>query len=102
MNKGYTHSEETKKLMSEKAKLRPVRTGEDAPNYGKKRTEESKKKTSESMASKWLIKFPDGHEEVIVSLRNFCTENNLRAASMVDVSKGRSESYKGYTCKKLQ
>lgn len=43
---GYKHTDEAKKVISEKAKLRKVKTGEESPFYGKTLSEDTKTKIS--------------------------------------------------------
>jgi group I intron endonuclease len=100
---GKTHDEETRKIMSEKAKLRPTRLGENAPNYGKTHTDEWKKTMAEKNAtSSWIIIFPDGHNETIKNLKNFCRENGLTFSNMLAVAGGRQKQHKGYKCFKTE
>ncbi len=52
-----------------------------------------------SNAKKYKIISPDGKKNIIYGeLRNFCKENKLWYAGMLDVRFGRSDSYKGWTC----
>lgn len=45
----------------------------------------------------YLIKFPDGHEERIKGLNQFCKDNGLNNSSMSHTLSGKDKSHKGYT-----
>jgi len=122
---GKSHSEETKKLMSEKKK--GLYSGENHPLYGKHHTEETKRKISEANLGKegwnkgktwseeykqkmslskkgtvawtkqWIVTFPDGHTEEVDNLAEFCREHKLHRGNMSSVAKGKLKQYKGYT-----
>lgn len=59
------------------------------------------RKAIESHTFYWSVTFPDGHEEVIYNMSQFCRDNNLSASLMNSVSKGHRNSHKGFTCKKI-
>jgi len=124
---GKTHSEETKRLMSEKKK--GLYSGENHPLYGKHHTEETKKKISEanlgksawnkgkllseetknkisetktgkvSYTKEWIVTFPDGHKEDVDNLAEFCRVHNLNRGNMSSVANGKLKQYKGFTVK---
>lgn len=82
----FKHSLETIELLSK------VATGICRPH---------KQETKDKMSNKWFITFPDGHEEEIINLNQFCRNNNLDSSTMVKVSKGEFNKHKGFTCIKL-
>ena len=47
----------------------------------------------------YYIIYPNGKEELIKGLRDFCRTNNLNAKLLRRVAKGLQESHKGYKCK---
>lgn len=61
-----------------------------------------KSQASKSLSKKWLITFPDGHQETIINLKEFCTNNNLDQGNMVSVSKGRCKQHKRFVVSLLQ
>lgn len=72
---GRTHTEETKKILSEKAK---ENTGEKARN-----------------AKSWMFISPTGEQFLIKGeFRSFCAQNNLSVASMQRVAYKKQESHK--------
>ena len=90
--------------------------GNDCHNYGRKHTEESKIKISESLmgenhhnwgkfgkdnpkSKKYIITFPDEHEEFIIGLPEFCENNNLSTGTMTQVVKGKRIHHKGFKCR---
>jgi hypothetical protein len=46
----------------------------------------------------WKITKPDGEILIVENLRQFCRDNGLNNACMLDVSKGRHIAHKGWTC----
>jgi len=73
--------------------------------YGKKHTEESKRKISEAnrrtqkRAMKWVFIDPQGNEITIINLKRYCLEHNLSNALMQRLSYGnrtKSGQYNGY------
>lgn len=112
-----------KQPMSEehKQKLRkpkPPRTPEHSEkiavqNRGKKHSEEHRRKITESLkrayeegrrkpptkpirALTYLVTHPDGTEEVVTNIAQFCRENNLSRACVCNVAKGRQEQHRGF------
>ncbi len=105
-----------------------IQKGEMNSFYGKKHTEESKQKISNSKKGKsnnrgskrpWALENlkkiksrafgqfeitePDGNIIIITDLKLYCKQNNLNYTSMSTLSNGKwqSETYKGYKSKKL-
>lgn len=110
----HTFSDETKE------KIRANMLGTNNHMYGKKQTEESNIKRSIANANniskennpmygkfgennpiskKWVIIFPDGHEEIIIGLQYFCKINNLYQSNMIAIAKGRVSHCKGFKCR---
>jgi group I intron endonuclease len=119
---GFKHKSETKKLISDQYKERwknPdfLEKQKNNPRMkDKKHSEETKKKMknkrfnhtqatkqilSEYFSQKWKIIHPDGREEIIINLREFCRKNNYNRSHLYQVAKGRIKSYKGIKCIKL-
>ena len=59
------------------------------------------KNISDGKAKFWLITYPDGHEEEIKNLNQFCKDHNLGNGHMIGVSQGKRPHHKGFKCKKL-
>jgi hypothetical protein len=79
-----------------------TKLGNRNPQYGKKRSENSKIKTSESLSKKdWEITTPIGERLVIRNLSAFCRENNLHSGSMSYVAAGKQQHHKGYKCRPM-
>jgi group I intron endonuclease len=70
--------------------------------FGKTHTEESKKKMSETRlrttGKKWIVTSPDGEISQIKNLARFCRENKLTASCMGDVAKGKRKYHKNWKC----
>lgn len=92
--RGYTLTEERKNHLSK------INTGEKNPNWGLKRSDETRKKISDGNARKIRVGFvsPEGLEyREVKNLGWFCKEHNLNYWCMRDVDSGRSKSHKGWT-----
>jgi hypothetical protein len=98
---GKLHTEKVKKKMS-------------LSHIGLKHTEQAKanmKKAQQgkimpehqflNQCKKWLIIWPDGHEEQIINLTKFCKENGLDQGNMIRVADGEYKSSKGFKCRRL-
>ncbi len=70
---GYTMSEETKKKKSEIM---------NAMNYGRK---------------KFIVTFPDGHEEEVLGIKKFCREHGLIYSSWNSTEYRGRKKYRGYS-----
>ena len=44
----------------------------------------------------YLVTHPDGTEEVVTNIAQFCRENNLSRACVCNVAKGRQEQHRGF------
>lgn len=49
-------------------------------------------------AKKYIVIFPDGHEEFVHGLNKFCKEYKLDTSSMIKVAKGKNTTHKGFKC----
>lgn len=93
---GKPHTEATKLIIAESNRNRVL-------------SEESKQKISDAMkatqllyaAKKYLVCYPDGHEEIVTNLTLWCLSNGLAAKYMFRVASGERKQYKGYTCKRV-
>jgi hypothetical protein len=81
--KGKIVSEQTKNKISESHK------GKECPHV------------SDYFSKKWLVKYPDGKEEIITNLYKFCNQNGLSHANLCHVASGKRDHHKGYTCKRF-
>jgi len=81
-----THTNEAKQKISE-------------ANSGKTRTREYCEELSERQKKKYIITFPDGHEEVIIGLVGFCKLYNLDNSPMTKVAKSKQSNHKNYKCR---
>jgi group I intron endonuclease len=83
----------------EKQKLREMNLGENNPNYGLHRSEETKRIMSAKMAKTYAgAVSPDGEIFApIHHMRNFCKEHDLGESSMVALMHGRIKQHKGWT-----
>lgn len=92
----------------------PVQKGKNHPWYGRKHSEESKQRMSESqkghlmseatilkMSKTYIVTSPDGVEQTITNLSKFCRDNGLCKSAMNGVAKGTSTHAKGWLCREL-
>ena len=111
--KGKIHSKETRDKMSESGK------GRIAWNKGKIHSEETRNKMSDAHRNKfvsektreklskakekvYLIINPNGEEQIISNLTNFCKENNLSQPKMSSVVSGKISHHKRYIAKRME
>lgn len=93
---GMRHNEETKKIMSKRAKERPnIWIGRTHSESAKRKMSHSKKNTSNA-AKFWVVTHPDGQEENIYNMEKFCREHGLAASNLHKVTKGLIKQHKGY------
>lgn len=91
-NKGIKRSDETRE------RVRQANLGEKNPNYGKPRTEETKKKISKSNYKTYVGAIsPDGIVYApIVGMREFCKQHDLNESCMVALMRHRRNDHKGW------
>jgi hypothetical protein len=85
-NLGKKWSQETKKKISESLKGRPITW---------------KEKISESKSKLWLITTPLGEKIKIKNLEKYCKENNLQGSKMSLVASGIRKHHKNYICERI-
>lgn len=98
---GKTHTEETKRKMSEK-KLGKKLSAEtkmkiSKANVGKKMHSESIRKTVEKNSKIWYLISPSGEEIAVKNLNEFCRQNGLDQRNMSKMYCGLQKKSKGYT-----
>lgn len=54
---------------------------------------------ADSKSKWWIVTYPDGSEETVLSLSRFCKRNGLQYAQMLRVSKGRVRQCRGFRCR---
>jgi hypothetical protein len=116
--KGTIHTDEAKRKISEyhKGKLKSEKTKEkmSLAAQGRMVTEETKeklrehnlredvlRKNIESKQKEWIVTKPDGNEEFVINLSDYCVEHNLSRSKMYSVASGNRNHHKGYKCKKV-
>lgn len=101
--KGNVISEETKKKISEKLIGRIVsdETKQKHTNsqLGEKNHMWGKFGENNPNSKKYIIIFPDGHEEFIICMAEFCKNNSLDASNMLKVILEKQSSHKGFKCR---
>jgi hypothetical protein len=116
-NKGRIRSEETKEKIRQthlgipkseehrnKIKIKAIGRSHSKETREKLRKhnlqEDVLKKNIESKQKEWIVIFPNGHEEEIINLSDFCKEYGLSRSKMYEVAAGRASHHKNYKCKK--
>lgn len=114
-NTGRTHTDTQKKAHSKEMKKRwkagvyadrPPQTQEHIQKRadgrrGKGQTRYQKDVVSKLMEKEWIVTFPDGHEENIVNLRQFCFEHNLDSGNLQRTQPGGNQrQHKGFKVRK--
>ncbi len=79
---GKTHSDNTKEKMSKSHK-------------GHNR---NKKGVDNNLSKQFVITHPNGHQETIKGLNEYCRQYSLNSSSMVQVAKGKAKQHKGFIC----
>ena len=79
-------------------------SGEKNGMYGKKHTEEHKKRLSEKLkgmgAKTYVFYNPEGEKVIIHNMTQFCKDNNLPQAVMASVATGKRKHHIGWTTDK--
>jgi len=101
-SKGRKHADDTKKILSEKklGSKNPMygKCGKDHPSYGITPPKHVIDALVEKNSNMWLVLFPNGQEEVVKNLSDFCRKNNLNKGNLCGTAHGRSPHHKGFRC----
>jgi hypothetical protein len=99
--KGKPKSEEHRRKIAEKSRGRTVKeeTKEKLREYNLR--EDVLRKNIESKQKEWIVTKPDGNEEFVINLSDYCVEHNLCRAKMYSVASGNANHHKGYKCRKV-
>lgn len=97
-NKGIPHTNETKKLISQRQMGNSYSKGKKKPH-----AKENLKHIKHRAFGQYKIVSPDGNSSIIVNLKEFCKKMNLSYTSMSSLANGNypCDSYKKYKCFKI-
>ncbi len=97
-NKGISHTNETKKLISQRQMGNSYSRGKKKPH-----AKENLKHIKHRAFGQYKIVSPDGTSSIIVNLKKFCLEKDLNYTSMSSLASGKwpCDTYKGFQCFKL-
>ena len=70
-----------------------------AAHKGKRKSPESVRKRVEQMVKTYIVTCPDGSEERVTNLHQYCLNNGLTAQCMYAVASGRAKSHFKYKCR---
>jgi|DEB3_MinimDraft_2_1074329.scaffolds.fasta_scaffold06112_2 hypothetical protein len=110
---GFKQSHKSNLLRSKalKGKSKPPRSITHAKNIGLAQKGKSKKKGYKfsnerkkhmvSIKSKqWIITHPNGIEEEVYNMKNFCLEHELNPGCLHNTATGRAKTHKGYSARR--
>ena len=97
---GVPKSEEHRNKIREKSIGRTVKEETKQKLREHNLREDVLRKNIESKQKEWIVTFPDGHEEEVVNLSDFCKENKLSRSKMYEVAAGRMSHHKNFKCRK--
>ena len=100
--KGKPKSEEHRRKIGEKSRGREVKEETKQKLREHNLRKDVLKKNIESKQKEWIIIKPDGTEEVVINLSDYCIEHNLNRSKMYSVASGSRDHHKGYKCRKLE
>lgn len=69
-----------------------------AAKLGRRHSNEHTVNKVAAVSQQWIIVHPDGSEETIKNLNEFCRMNDLDSTHLAKVAKGKRRQHKGYRC----
>ena len=110
----YRHTDTTKEKLRYHAirrmsdpkvrrRISEQQSGERHSQYGQKQTTERIQSRVIASQKRYVVIFPDGHEEEIVNLSNFCREHRLNIQTMTCIANGTgsAKQHQGYRARKV-
>lgn len=99
-HKGKPKSDEHKRKIGDKSRGRISKeeTKQKLREYNLR--EDVLKRNIESKQKEWIVINPDGVEEFVVNLSDYCLENGLSRSKMYSVASGNRKHHKKYKCRK--
>lgn len=100
-----TYSDEFCRQAGERSKERlknPIflaKWKEAAANGLKSRTPEEQAKSAKATARLWEVIYPDGKNETVLNLAEFCRSHDLNQSCMSGVALGKFKHHKGFVCR---
>lgn len=70
-------------------------------HLGVSKTTEHKQKIKKAVAKEWIVTHPNGLNEKVIDLKQFCQDNKLRYTAMHRVASGGMKQHRGYKCRRL-
>ena len=105
--KGAKMSEEAKKKIGDAVRGRPPKKMSEEQKIkisislkGKKKPPRDlihRKNIGNAKAKKYEVTFPDGHKEIILNLRQFCTKYELSQGHLHSTTNGKRNHHKGFS-----
>jgi hypothetical protein len=97
---GRPKSEEHRRKISEKSKGKITKESTKQKLREHNLREDVLKKNIESKQKEWIVITPEGIEEEIINLSDYCIEHGLNRSTMYSVASGDRKHHKGYKCRK--
>jgi hypothetical protein len=99
--KGKPKSEEHRRKIGEKSRGRVIKEETKEKLREHNLREEVLRKNIESKQKEWIVTKPDGVEEFVINLSDYCVEHDLNRSKMYSVASGDRNRHKGYKCRKV-
>jgi len=95
---GWSHHDNFELAKKYYAKISAAKKGQPAWNKGKKLWNET---NLHKISDIWNVTYPNGKNETILNMLQFCREHRLNPSAMSAVARGNRRHYKGYKCYKI-
>jgi hypothetical protein len=101
-NKGKPKSEEHRRKIGDKSRGRKLKEETKQKLREHNLREEVLRKNIESKQKEWIVTTPEGIEEYVVNLSDYCVKHNLSRSKMYTVAKGVNKHHRKYKCRKFK
>lgn len=98
---GKPKSEEHRRKIGEKSRGRIIKEETKQKLREHNLREDVLRKNIESKQKEWIVITPEGVEEFVVNLSDYCSEKGLSRSKMYSVASGSRNHHKGYKCRKV-
>lgn len=102
---GLKHTEKSKELMRVSNKFRDrsyMQTEAYKDTLRKPKRDGHGQRIAHTISHTWIMTFPDGHQETIKNLQEFCRNYGLAPGNLYKTVTGEIKQHKGYSAQKCQ